>query len=214
MSTADSFGSSDRPREQRNTWQSARLTAKLDVNHELIPRLFMGALSEHEQRRLVIAHLDSDAGFRLAVAESLRAFRVPDADAMARYAGALAEPEAENLDKVRAKLLAITRQLLPDVETLSEAFSYEDLLSLGPATQNLMSWTAAELFLEHARRPETHTIRKRVDLQLALTIIDVVEILGAAGVAPRYPEVDADVVRRIGLASLEVWDDERTDDDL
>ena len=76
-------------------------------------------------------------------------------------------------------------------------FTYDDALALGPVSRRFFTWTMAEHLLERSRRAELPDAQRRTSLYLALMVIDVVEILGAAGHSPTFPEVVRDVRQRI-----------------
>jgi len=68
-------------------------------------------------------------------------------------------------------------------------------------TPRFFSWSMAEHLLARAHRPNQNEHAARTDLYLAMMVIDVVEMLGSVGHAPRVPAVVKDARRRIEEAT-------------
>jgi hypothetical protein len=173
------------------------------VDARFVSRLILGALTEHEQRRLALHLLQVDSGFRLRVLAFLEPFEMFDSDLLAGYAQALnrfARDPCFDLDRARSKLLTQSHERAPDFGPLIRAFTFSDLLRLGEATRRLFSWSMAEYLLECGGDSNDTPYGVRSNLYLALTVIDVVELLGVAGHSPYFPEVVADVRGRIESA--------------
>gem|GEM_PF-6499223 len=172
----------------------------LQVDGGFVSRLILGALSEHEQRRLALRLLQVDSGFRVHVLAFLEPFQVFDSDLLAAYDRALQRQTRDpdfNPQPTRRALLEQYYARAPDLGSLIRAFTYGDVLRLGETTRRLFSWTMAEFLLARASERSDTGYNSRTHLYLALMVIDVVEILGVVGHSPAFPAVAADVRRRI-----------------
>ncbi len=173
---------------------------RIYVDPGFVSRLLLGALSEHEQRLLAVRLLKSDAGFRLEVRSVVEPFSMFDLDLVAAYAEALRrtrDGEAVDLGITRARILATAFTRQPDLDAQMRAFTFSDVLQLGQVTRSLFSWSMAEHLLSRAGEPSRSAYQRRTGLYLALMVIDVVDILGAAGHSPHFPSVVADVRKRV-----------------
>lgn len=182
---------------------------EIQIDKKLVSRLLLGALSEQEQRMLAVRLLELDSGFRLAMCISLEPFEMFDLSFVAEYAEALARRQ----ERTDAELAAVRREILDratraadDLGVLAQGFTVADLFSLGEVTRRFFSWTMAEYLLARGRLRDADPRRARTHLYLARMVIDVVDILGAAGHSPRYPSLVADVRRRIHLAYASLGD--------
>lgn len=177
------------------------------IDRGMLSRLLIGALTEHEQRMLVVRLLRLDPQLRLQMLSLLEPFEVFDADLACEYealldqlpspaddtgvvlGGETAERHREILERAFARA--------PDLEEMISDFTYRDLLQLGEVTRKLFSWSMAEMLLRRSRDPEVDDRRARTSLYLAAMVIDVVEILGVAGHSPYCPRVIGNVRRRL-----------------
>jgi len=171
----------------------------LEIDEVFVSRLFMGALSGHEQRVLVARLLSLDRELSLELLEYLRPFEIFDHDLMGEYARILESGE-DDPERVRRRLLERALDRQPELEAMISGLKVVDLLQLGDEARILLSWSAAEVLLERCQRPglDEHTVRVR--LYLALMMIDAVDLLGAAGHSPHQPVVIADLRRRLFAA--------------
>ncbi|RMH23484.1 MAG: hypothetical protein D6696_00395 [Acidobacteria bacterium] len=177
-------------------------SAAIQIDKPFVSRLLIGALSEHEQRRLVARLLRLDSTFRLSVAAVLEPFEMFDQELAAEYAEALERRQRDpgfDLAAARRAILERARRAAGDLEAQLDRFTLEEVLKLGEVTHRFFSWTMAELLLERARHaPDPR--RVRANLYLALMVIDVVDILGATGHSLSFPTVVEDVRSRIRAA--------------
>lgn len=167
------------------------------VDSGFISRLILGALTEHEQRLLAIRLLHADSRFRLQAHSHLEPFEMFDGDLLTAYAHTLEVADGDDVATVRRRLLRKAHERAPDLGLLMRAFTFGDLLRLGDTTRRLFSWSMAEYLLERATARHASEFNVRTHLYLALMVVDVVEILGAAGHSPYFPAVVTDVRERI-----------------
>lgn len=170
------------------------------VDARFVSRLILGALTEHEQRRLALRLLQVDGGFRLRVLAFLEPFEMFDGDLLAAYAQALeraARDPCYDLQRTRRALLAQSHERAPDLGPLIRAFTFGDLLRLGEATRRLFSWSMAEYLLARGGDENDTPYGIRSNLYLALTVVDVIELLAVAGHSPYFPDVVVDLRSRI-----------------
>lgn len=170
----------------------------LRLDRGFLSRLLLGALSDHEQRRLVVRLVERDDEVREALAGLVAGFQMSDSDLARRYDAAVLRGSGE---AERRELLARSRVRTPDLEERILAFTFDDVFRLGEATRRLFTWSAAELLLARSARPGLTVYESRSSLQLALLVTDVVELLGALGQAPRLASLVADLRRRIDRAA-------------
>jgi hypothetical protein len=178
----------------------------MKIDREMLSRLLIGALTEHEQRMLVVRLLRLDPQLRLQLVSLLEPFEVFDADLACEYEALLDQLSSaddggaelgEELAERHREILGRAFARAPDLERLISDFTYRDLLQLGEVTRKLFSWSMAELLLRRGRDPDLDDRRARTSLYLAAMVIDVVEILGVAGHSPHCPRLIADVRRRV-----------------
>lgn len=174
-------------------------TDRLRVDRKFVSRLLLGALSEHEQRLLVSRLLLQDQQLRQQVLSIVGSFESFDSDLMERYSEGLEQGRKDR--ELRQELLDIGRARAPRLEQLLREFTFGDVLSLGPTTRQIFSWSMAELLLQRAGRYRNEDPRQQTDLYLALMVVDVLDILGAAGERLHLPLVIDDLRRRIRRAS-------------
>lgn len=178
----------------------------LRIDDTFVSRLLLGALSEHEQRRLAVRLLAIDDAFRLQLRAVVAPFEMFDLDLVSRYAEVLQRhrrgagddrAEPAELTDARLAILAEAYRRGPDLDAQIRAFTFGDVLELGEVTRSLFTWSMAEHLLARGRDPEQSHYNARTSLYLALMVIDVVDILGAAGHSPHFPAVVAEVRGRI-----------------
>lgn len=179
--------------------RSRAALGELRVDQRFVARLFLGALSEHEQRQLVARLLRRDAGMRDQLAVILRPFEVFDVDLMERYSQALAS--GDDAANARRRLLTEAHRRAPDLAEVLGRFTFAAVLELGGVTRWMFTWSMAELLIERGSSGELGLYESRASLYLSLMVIDVVDLLGAAGHSPSFPEVIRDVRRRTAEAS-------------
>lgn len=177
-------------------------TDRQEVDRAFLARLLLGAQSEHEQRLVAVRLLRHDAAFRAEVAALMARFEMFDLDLVADYARVLRE--GSEVESRRRRILVEAFARAPDLEQLLREFTFVDVLQLGEVTRRLFSWSMAEMLLERSGRPGLSEHEARTSLNMALMVIDVVEILGAAERSAEHPGVVRDVRRRIMEAS-ERW---------
>jgi len=170
-----------------------------EIDRNLVSRLLLGAQSEHQQRLLAIRLLHHDPEFRVTLVSILEPFEMFDLDLVTEYAAVLERDRA--VERERRRILAQAFGRATDLEGLIRGFTFRDVLSLGEITCKLFSWSMAEYLLERTRRTELSTYNVKTSLYLAQMVIDVVEILGAAGHSPEFPNVVRDVRQRIREAA-------------
>lgn len=178
-------------------------TDRQELDTAFLARLLLGALSEHEQRLLAVRLLRRDAELRAAFADTLEPFEMFDVDLLGEYDRLLRRGGSEqggDVEQGRHRLLARAFARV-DLDGMLRNFTYSDALRLGAVTRKLFSWSMAEMLLGRVRRPGLAQYEALTSLYLARMVIDVVELLGAAGHSPAFPEVIADVRRRIAQAS-------------
>jgi hypothetical protein len=159
----------------------------------LVSRLLLGALSEHEQRQLLVRLLRADAATRREIAPFLEPFVVEDGERLDRFEEAL----ASGVDAEVARKSLLDRDSEAELEELIRAFTFQDLFQLGEASRRLFSWGMAELLLRRSQKAEIDMPTRRTSFFLATAVVDGLEILGAAGVAPPHPRAIADLRRRL-----------------
>lgn len=179
-----------------------------EVDAAFLSRLLLGAQTEHEQRLVAVRLLQRDDDFRTAVAEALAPFEMFDLDLLTEYDRILQEAGPE-VEARRHQLLGQALERTPDLEHLLRDLTFVDLLQLGEVTRWFFSWSMAELLLQRIRRVGSSEHEIRTSLYMALMVIDVVEILTAAGRSPECPHVVRDVRRRIREASAELAESPR-----
>ncbi len=171
----------------------------LSIDTSLVSRLLLGALSEHEQRMITVELLRSNSAFRAAVYSIIEPFEMFDSDLTAEYSDALSRSSPE-IEKCRRHLLERSFVRIGDLGELIHDLTMVDALSLGEVTRKLYSWSMAEFLLQRGCENVGNAFKVKTDLYLALMIIDVVELLEAAGHSPSFPGVVTDVRRRIQQA--------------
>lgn len=171
----------------------------LSIDTSLVSRLLLGALSEHEQRMIAVELLRSNSDFRAAVYSLIEPFEMFDSDLAAEYSDALSRSSPE-IDGCRKRLLERSFVRVGDPGDLIHDLTMVDALSLGEVTRKLYSWSMAEFLLQRGRETLDNAFKAKTDLYLALMVIDVVELLGAAGHSPSFPSVVTNVRRRIQQA--------------
>lgn len=170
----------------------------LPIDSALVGRLLMGALSEHEQRLLAMRLLRCDETFRREIRPHLDAFEMFDTEELDEYAAVL--NQAVPIDDERRRLLDSSGQRSGRLDDLLREFTYSDVLSLGEGTRRLFSWSTAERLVERSYRTDVADYVATTSLYLALLVIDVVELLGAAGRSADHGLVAAEVRHRIRVA--------------
>ena len=170
------------------------------VDESLVSRLVLGALSEHEQRMLTAKLARSDAEFRAALLSIVQPFEMFDRDLAEEYSTSLNRSPGD-IERRRRRLLTRAFDRAEDLEELIRDFTVRDALQLGEATRRLFSWSMAEFLLKRAGRSAKGSYNARTSLYLAMMVIDVVEILGAAGHSPSFLPLVDDVRRRIWQAA-------------
>jgi hypothetical protein len=187
----------DLPSKIRGSGGRALIEAKQkDLDRAKVSRLLLGALGEHEQRRLVIRLAEVDPTFRAELLSHLAPFKVFDIDLMALYAAAL--DRGDDPATARAELLDEARRRSLDLDELMSRFTFSDLFELGETTRCLFSWSMAESLLEQSRQPDINQPSARTSLYLASLVIDVVELLGRSAHSPFFPQVIDDFQARLG----------------
>ncbi len=171
----------------------------LSIDASFVSRLFLGALSEHEQRMVAVELLRSNTDFRAAVYSIVETFEMFDGDLIAEYSDALSR-SPPNIEDRRKQLLERSYVRAGDLGGLIYDLTMIDALSLGEVTRKLYSWSMSEFLLQRGCEQEDNTFKAKTDLSLALMVIDVVELLGAAGHSPSFPNVVTNVRRRIQQA--------------
>ncbi len=171
----------------------------LKIEKSLISRLLLGVLSEHEQRMLIARLLRRDPELRAEVLAILQPFEMYDVDLLAEYASVL--ERSEDVEEKRAEILGQAFARAADLEQLIRDFTFDDIQELGDTTCKLFSWSMAEMLLERSSRRGLNDHNVKISLYLALMVIDVVELLGAAGHSPVFAGAVEDVRRRIQEAS-------------
>lgn len=172
----------------------------IHIDEGFVSRLLLGALSEHEQRKLAIRLLDVDLAFRVNVFSIVRPFEMFDLDLMAEYAAVLERHGGDpsyDLDARRDAIFQRALRRAPDLGMLIHEFTVTDLFNLGDVTRKLFSWSMAERLMAPAEGDRRSKYSVSTGLYLALMVIDVVEILGVTGHSPHYPGVIANVRQRI-----------------
>lgn len=159
----------------------------------LVSRLLLGALSEHEQRQLLVRLLRADAALREEMAPYLEPFVVAENELFGRFEAAL----ASGVDPEVARMSLMDRDSESELEGLIRAFTFQDLFQLGEASRKIFSWGMAELLLRRTMRGDVDMPSRRTSLFLATTVIDGLEIFAAAGVAPPCPLAIADLRERL-----------------
>lgn len=164
-----------------------------------VSRLLLGALTEHEQRLLLVRLIHADAQFRAEIAPLLQPFAQADHERLARFEAAL----ASGVDAEVARVSLLDREAEGELEELIRAFTFQDLFQLGETSRRIFSWSMAELLLRRAQRGEVDMPSRRTSLFLATTVVDGLEVLGAAGVLEPPPRALADLrgrLERVGAA--------------
>ncbi len=170
-------------------------TAAQEIDLPFVSRLLIGGQTEHEQRLVAVRLLRHDAAFRAAMAAPLAHFEVHDRGFAAEYEAVLTA--GGDVGTSRDEILARARRRAPDLDRMIDNFTYGEIFTLGQSLRYFFSWTMAEHLLERASRPGASEYRLRTSLYLALMVIDAIEMLGAAGLAPEFPAVVRDVRRRL-----------------
>lgn len=160
-----------------------------------VSRLLLGALSEHEQRALLVRLLRLDGDLRKGMTPYLQAFVVDDHERLGRFESAL----ASGVDPEVARLSLLDRDSEAELGELIRAFTFQDLFQLGESSRRLFSWEMAELLLRRAGRADVDLPTRRSSYFLATLVVDGLEILAAAAVAPPRPHAIADLRRRMAL---------------
>lgn len=171
----------------------------LSIDTSLVSRLFLGALSEHEQRMLAVALLRNSSDYRAAVYSIIEPFEMFDSDLTIEYSEALAR-SSPDIKQDRKKLLERAALRIGDLGALMHDLTVVDALALGDVTRKIYSWSMAEFLLQRGCENESNRFHAKTDLYLALMVIDVVELLGAAGHSPSFPGVVPNVRQRIHQA--------------
>lgn len=173
-------------------------TAAQEIDLPFVSRLLIGGQTEHEQRLVAVRLLRCDAAFRAAMTAHLAHFEVHDRGFAAEYEAVLGK-SSDDVAPVRHEILARAKRRAPDLDRMIDNFTYGEIFSLGQSLRHFFSWTMAEHLMERAMRPGGGEYRLRTSLYLALMVIDAIEILGAAGLAPEFPAVVRDVRRRLAV---------------
>lgn len=158
-----------------------------------VSRLLLGALSEHEQRRLLVRLLRADAALREEIGPFLEPLVVEDHQRFARFEAAL----ESGVDAEVARVSLLDRDSESELEALIRAFTFQDLFQLGDASRQLFSWSMAELLLRRAQRGDLDLPSRRTSFFLATTVVDGLEIFTAAGVLPPHARALADLRGRL-----------------
>ena len=166
------------------------------IDRFLLSRLLLGALSEEEQRQLLVRLLRADAVSRREIRPFLEPFVVDDSERLGRFEEAL----ASGVDAEVARASLLDRDLEAQLESLLRDFTFQDLFQLGETSRRLFSWGMAELLLRRSQKAEVEMPTRRSSFFLATTVIDGLEILAAAGVSPPHPRAIADLRRRLALS--------------
>ncbi len=169
----------------------------------LVSRLLLGALSEHEQRRLLLRLLRSDSGLRWEITPFLRSFVAGDAgesDHFDRFEEAL----EKGVEPQVARLSLLDRDSEAELEEIISAFTFQDLFALSAGSRRIFSWGMAELLLRRAQRADSDLPTRRTSYFLALMVVDVLEILVATNLLAAHPRAFADLRRRLGLLNAEL----------
>lgn len=178
----------------------------------LVSRLLLGALSEHEQRRLLLRLLRSDSGLRREITPFLKSFVAGVAN-VADVAGDAGESDhfdrfEEALEKgvepQVARLSLLDRDSEAELEEIISAFTFQDLFALSAGSRRIFSWGMAELLLRRAQRADSDLPTRRTSYFLALMVVDVLEILVATNLLAAHPRAFADLRRRLGLLNAEL----------
>lgn len=159
----------------------------------LVSRLLLGALSEHEQRQLLVRLLRADAAMREEIAPFLAPFVVEEGERFGRFEEAL----ANGVDPEVARKSLLDRDSEGELEGLIRAFTFQDLFQLGDASRRIFSWSMAELLLRRSQRGDIDMPNRRTSYFLATTVVDGLEIFSAAGVLPPRPRAIADLRERL-----------------
>lgn len=160
-----------------------------------VSRLLLGALSEHEQRALLVQLLRFDSDLRQGMTPFLQPFVVDDHERLSRFEAAL----ASGVDPEVARLSLLDRDSEAELSELIRAFTFQDLFQLGESSRRLFSWEMAELLLRRASRADVDLPTRRSSYFLATMVVDGLEILATVGVAPPRPRAIADLRRRMAL---------------
>lgn len=158
-----------------------------------VSRLLLGALSEHEQRRLLVRLLRADAALRREIEPFLAPFVAEDHEPFARFEAALASGVAAEV----ARVSLLEKESEARLESLIRDFTFQDLFQLGGASRRVFSWSMAELLLRRAQRGDVDLPSRRTSFFMATTVTDGLDILAAAGVLPPYPRALADLRGRL-----------------
>ena len=178
-------------------------TGTAEIDGPWVSRLLLGALSDREQRLLAVRLLHHDDRFRVALTSVLRPFEMFDLDLVKEFGAFLdetdLETDEERISRRREEILDRALRRI-DPEALIAQLTMGDLLLRGPAAQRIFSWSMAEYLVRRALRRGINEHLARTSLRLAHMVIDVVEILGAAGHSPEFPRVVADLRGRLERA--------------
>ena len=195
-------------------------TDPLEIDQPWVSRLLLGALSEHEQRLLAVRLLHRDPVTRQVIAVHLEPIGSPDLDLMREYDTLLEEGEGgeEEIGSGRRRLLSRAIVRVGKLDQILRELTYGNVFELRTVADQFFSWTTAEHLLQRAERQrekgESSARQRDVSLYLALSAIDGVEILGAAGRIPEMPAVVRDVRRRLWRSAEERSGDPRSADFL
>lgn len=180
-------------------------TDPLEIDQPWVSRLLLGALSEHEQRLLAVRHLHYDPVIREVIAVQLEPIGSPDLDLMREYDAVL--EQGDEVETHRRRLLGSAMVRLSNLDQILRELTYGNVFELRTVTDQFFSWSTAEHLLLRAERlgesGEGSARQRDVSLYLALSAIDGVEILSAAGRIPAMPSVIRDVRRRLWKSAEE-----------
>lgn len=185
--------------DEQNASRRVVPTDSQPIDAAFLVRLFLGALSEHEQRLATARLLRLDADLRKTMAALLQPFEMFDLDLIAEYDQILRDSSGADFEDQRHQILSEAFERA-DLDKMLRHFTFYDLLQLGETTCKLFSWSMAEMLLQRTCRVGVPEHEIHTSLYLAILIIDVVEILGAAGRSPEFPAVVSDVRLRIAKA--------------
>lgn len=160
-----------------------------------VSRLLLGALSEHEQRALLVRLLRLDANLRRDMAPFLQPFALGDHERLGRFESAL----ASGVDPEVARLSLLDRDSEAELGELIRAFTFQDLFQLGESSRRLFSWEMAEHLMGRSSRTDVDLPTRRTSYFLATLVVDGLEILAATEVAKPHPHAIADLRRRMAL---------------
>lgn len=174
----------------------------LVVDRAFASRLLLGALTEHEQRRLATRLAELDSALRLRLRDELSALAAPADERFDELVttcerlAADADTADRALDEARATLLETARRHA-DLDAVLAAYTYAEAMRLGAAARRLFTWPMAEHLLDRAAGEQIGDREARTAHYLATAVVDGLDILGAVGALPRCPSYAAVLRRRL-----------------